>query len=199
MLQSDISIKVVISPPSDISWSASIKFLERSSCDASNNCLNFSGFSISGVIPPKRLFDRYNELPPKRNSPSLIHTCNKVESFVESSGVTDFLKSETLEKEDIFNKVKKLSKHFQDGLHSLKDLECVDSIRNYGLLGGIDISMRDKPGKAGFNVYKKCYDAGVNIKPTGDALIIAPPFICERKHIDEIIEKIRTGIKNHIS
>ena len=41
--------------------------------------------------------------------------------------------------------------------------------------------MRDKPGKAGFNVYKKCYDAGVNIKPTGDALIIAPPFVCEKK------------------
>ena len=73
------------------------------SCDASNNCLNFSGSSISGAAPPKRLFDRYNELPPKRNSPSLIHTCNKVESFVESSGVTDFLKSETLEKEDIFS------------------------------------------------------------------------------------------------
>ena len=103
------------------------------------------------------------------------------------------------EKEDIFNRVKKMSNYFEEGLHSLKDLSCVDSIRNYGLLGGIDISMRDKPGKAGFNVYKKCYDAGVNIKPTGDALIIAPPFICERKHIDEIIEKIRTGIKNHIS
>ena len=44
-------------------------------------------------------------------------------------------------------------------------------------LGGVDISMRDKPGKAGFNVYKKCYDSGVNIKPTGDALIIAPPFV----------------------
>ena len=101
------------------------------------------------------------------------------------------------EKEDIFNRVKKLSNYFQEGLHSLKDLNCIESIRNYGLLGGIDISMRDKPGKAGFNVYKKCYDAGVNIKPTGDALIIAPPFICDKKNIDEIIEKLRVGIKNY--
>ena len=102
------------------------------------------------------------------------------------------------EKEDIFNRVKQLSKYFEDGLHSLKDLSCIDSVRNYGLLGGIDISMRDKPGKAGFNVYKKCYDAGVNIKPTGDALIIAPPFVCEKKDIDEIIEKMRVGISNHL-
>ena len=101
------------------------------------------------------------------------------------------------EKEDIFNRVKKLSKYFEDGLHSLKDLSCIDSIRNYGLLVGIDISMRDKPGKAGFSVYKKCYDSGVNIKPTGDALIIAPPFVCEKKDIDEIIEKMRNGIKTH--
>ena len=43
--------------------------------------------------------------------------------------------------------------------------------------------MRDKPGKAGFNVYKKCYDAGVNIKPTGDALIIAPHFLFVKREI----------------
>ena len=93
------------------------------------------------------------------------------------------------EQEDIFNKVKKLSSYFEEGLHSLKDLSCVDSIRNYGLLGGIDISLRDKPGKAGFDVYKKCYDAGVNIKPTGDALIIAPPFICEKKILMRLLIK----------
>ena len=42
------------------------------------------------------------------------------------------------------------------------------------------------------------YDAGVNIKPTGDALIIAPPFVCDKRDIDEIIEKMRLGISSHI-
>ena len=32
---------------------------------------------------------------------------------------------------------------------------------------------------------------------TGDCLIIAPQFICEEKHIDEIIDKLRTGITNY--
>ena len=115
-----------------------------------------------------------------------------------ANGLNTIAVQKIFEKEDIFYRVKKLSKYFEEGLHSLEDLSCVDSIRNYGLLGGIDISMRDKPGKAGFNVYKKCYEAGVNIKPTGDALIIAPPFICEKKDIDEIIDKMRKGISNHI-
>ena len=65
------------------------------------------------------------------------------------------------------------------------------------MIGGIEIKMKDKPGKAGYQVFKHCYDAGVNFKNTGDNLIIAPQFICEKKHIDEIIEKLRTGISNY--
>ena len=101
------------------------------------------------------------------------------------------------EKEDIFNRAKNLSSYFLDGLFSLKDIDCVENIRGYGLMGGIDIKQSDKPGKAGFQVYKKCYEAGVNFKATGDCLIIAPPFVCEKKHIDEIIDKLRKGISSY--
>ena len=91
-----------------------------------------------------------------------------------------------------------MSSYFQDGLHSLKDLDCVESIRGYGMMGGIDIRNKDKPGKAGFQVYKSCYDNGVNFKATADALILAPPFICEKKHIDEIFEKLRKGLTQYM-
>ena len=105
---------------------------------------------------------------------------------------------EIFEKEDIFKRAKELSPYFQKGIFSLKDLDCVENIRSYGMMAGIDIKMKDKPGKAGFQVFKHCYDAGVNFKATGDCLIIAPQFICEKKHIDEIIEKLRTGISNYM-
>jgi beta-alanine--pyruvate transaminase len=98
------------------------------------------------------------------------------------------------EKEDIFNRVKEMSPYFQDSLHSLRDLDCIESIRGYGMMGGIDIRKKEKPGKAGFQVYKACYANGVNFKATADALILAPPFICEKKHIDEIFDKLRKGI-----
>ena len=86
---------------------------------------------------------------------------------------------------------------FLDGLFSLKDLDAIANIRGYGMMGGIDIKPKDKPGKAGFQCFKACYDAGVNFKATGDTLIIAPQFVCEKKHIDEIIEKLRVGISNY--
>ena len=90
-----------------------------------------------------------------------------------------------------------MSPYFQEGLMSLKDLEAIDNIRGYGMMGGIDIKMDKKPGAAGFTTFKHCYEAGVNFKATGDCLIIAPMFISEKKHIDEIIEKLRTGISNY--
>ena len=102
------------------------------------------------------------------------------------------------EKENIFKRVKEMSPYFQDALHSLKDLDCVESIRGYGMMGGIDIRMRDKPGKAGFQIYKACYANGVNFKATADALVLAPPYICEKKHIDEIFDKLRKGITQYM-
>jgi len=102
------------------------------------------------------------------------------------------------EKEDIFKRVKEMSPYFQEGLHSLRDLECIESIRGYGMMGGIDIKMKDRPGKAGFQIYKSCYENGVNFKATGDALVLAPPFISEKKHIDEIFDKIRKGITQYM-
>ena len=101
------------------------------------------------------------------------------------------------EKDDIFNRAKNLAPYFQQGLFSLQDLESVDNIRGYGMMGGIDMKLNTKPGKAGYETFKACYEAGVNFKATGDCLIIAPQFICEEKHIDEIIDKLRTGITNY--
>ena len=104
---------------------------------------------------------------------------------------------EIFEKDDIFNRVKDLAPYFQKGIFSLKDLESIDNIRGYGLMAGIDIKLNTKPGKAGFECFKACYEAGVNFKATGDCLLIAPMFISEKKHIDEIIDKLRAGISNY--
>jgi len=101
------------------------------------------------------------------------------------------------EKEDIFNRVKGMVSYFQESIFSLKDLDSVANIRGQGLMAGIDMKLNTKPGKAGFETFKSCYEAGVNFKATGDCLIIAPQFICEKKHIDEIIDKLRTGITNY--
>jgi len=101
------------------------------------------------------------------------------------------------EKEDIFNRIKELAPYFQKGIFSLKDLDVIENIRGYGMMAGIDMKIDQKPGKAGFTCFKHCYENGINFKATGDCLIIAPMYISEKKHIDEIIDKLRTGITSY--
>ena len=82
-------------------------------------------------------------------------------------------------------------------LKQLKDIDGIADIRGYGTMGGIDIKVDERPGKAGYSCFKKLFEAGLSLKATGDCLIVAPPFVCEEHHIDEIIEKLRTGITNY--
>ncbi len=103
-----------------------------------------------------------------------------------------------IEKENLFQRSKDMSPYFLDGLFSLKDIDVITDIRGYGMLGGIDIRFDERPGKAGYTCFKKLFEAGLSLKATADCLIVAPPFICEKEHIDEIIEKLRAGITNYM-
>ena len=50
------------------------------------------------------------------------------------------------------------------------------------------------PGARGHALQKKLYDQGLHLKRTGDSLIVAPAFIAEKKHVDEIAGKLRDAI-----
>ena len=100
-------------------------------------------------------------------------------------------------KESLVQRSKDMTPYFLDGLFSLKDIDIITDIRGYGMLGGIDIRIDERPGKAGYACFKKLFEAGLSLKATGDCLIVAPPFISEKSHIDEIIEKLRKGITSY--
>tara|TARA_B100001123_G_scaffold251227_1_gene280384 strand:+ start:663 stop:2009 length:1347 start_codon:yes stop_codon:yes gene_type:complete len=156
--------------------------------------------TTNGIVPmgavacKEEIYDAVMESSPK-GTIELFH--GYTYSGIPVSVAAALAVQDIFEKEDIFNRAKEMSTYFQESLFSLKDIDAVENIRGYGMMGGIDIKMDQKPGKAGFTCFTHCYDAGVNFKATGDCLIIAPQFICEKKHIDEIIEKLRTGILNY--
>lgn len=101
------------------------------------------------------------------------------------------------EKDKLIERAAEMSPYFLDGLFSLKDIDSIVDIRGYGMLGGIDIKMDKKPGKSGYAIFKKLFETGLSLKATTDCLLVAPPFIAEKSHIDEIIEKLRSGITNY--
>ena len=118
-------------------------------------------------------------------------------SAIPCSVAAGLAMQDIFEKEDLFNRAKEMSPYFLDGLFSLKDIEGITDIRGYGMMGGIDIRMDERLGKAGYACFKSLFASGLSLKATGDCLIVAPPFISEKKHIDEMIEKLRIGITNY--
>lgn len=98
-------------------------------------------------------------------------------------------------KERLIERAAAMSPKFIEAVHSLQDCPIVTDIRSIGFMAAVDVAMDGAPGARGHEAQKRLYDAGLNLKSTGDALIIAPPMVCEDKHLDEIITKLRAVLK----
>ncbi len=95
------------------------------------------------------------------------------------------------EKEGLFARAAQLTDYFLDAIFALSDLPVITDIRGYGLLSGIDLKPESQPGVKGLGAQKALFKSGLNLKATGDSLLIAPPLISEESHIDEMCEKLR--------
>ena len=95
------------------------------------------------------------------------------------------------EKEGLFERAAEMSPYFLDAVYSLKGIPAVTDIRGYGMLAGIDLAMDGRPGARGYDATKRLFAAGLHVKFTGDAGIVAPPFVAEKSHIDQMIDILR--------
>jgi len=99
---------------------------------------------------------------------------------------------EIFRKEKLIERAAEMSDYFLDGVFSMKDIPGLVDIRGVGMMAAIELKANQTPGARGHAAQKALYDAGVNLKATGDSIIMGPPFIAEKHHIDEIMEKVRT-------
>jgi beta-alanine--pyruvate transaminase len=95
----------------------------------------------------------------------------------------------------LFERGRALSPYFQDAVFSLADLPVVTDVRGYGMMAGIDIAADGTPGARGHRFQKKLFDNGLHLKATGDCVIVAPPLIAEKAHVDRIVEILRQTLE----
>ena len=98
--------------------------------------------------------------------------------------------------EDLFARGRALSPYFLDAIFSLKDVPVVADLRGYGMLAGIDMHPDGTPGARGHVFQKRLFDNGLHLKATGDCVIVAPPLIAERAHVDTMVEILRKTLKS---
>jgi len=95
------------------------------------------------------------------------------------------------ESESIFERSAALEDYFLDAIWTLQDHPLVADIRGIGLMAGVEVHSDGVPGRRGGQMQKDMFWNGLHVKWTGDNAIVAPAFVAERKHVDEIVDKFR--------
>ena len=98
--------------------------------------------------------------------------------------------------ENLFEKAITLGEYWENALHSLKGLANVIDIRNFGLIGAIELAPRDNaPGTRGYEVFTRCFhDLDLMVRCSGDVIALSPPLILEKEHIDRIAQALAQAI-----
>jgi len=104
---------------------------------------------------------------------------------------------DTYEEEGLFEKAIELGDYWELGMHSLRGLPNVIDIRNFGLIGAVELAPREGAvGARGFEVFTRCFhDHDLLIRTTGDVIALSPPLILQRVHIDQIVERLGAAIR----
>ena len=99
--------------------------------------------------------------------------------------------------DDLFNRALSLEDTFADALHSLKDEPYVIDIRNYGLIGAVELTpIEGKPTARAMSIFRECYDQGLIIRTTGDTVAFSPPLIVKESQIEQTVEIIRATLRS---
>ncbi|MCG5073416.1 aspartate aminotransferase family protein [Paraburkholderia tagetis] len=95
-------------------------------------------------------------------------------------------------REGLFERAHNLAPKFEAAAHALRDAKHVKDVRNLGLVAGIELESRDSaPGARAYEVFVKCFEAGVLIRFTGDILAFSPPLIVSEEEIERLFGTVR--------
>ena len=101
--------------------------------------------------------------------------------------------------ENLFARAGEMGKVLGDAMHSaFKGLPNVIGIRTLGLAGAVELSpIVGVPGKRAFDIFMECFHNGIMFRPAGETLVLAPPYIVEKSHIDQLVSTLAAAIKKH--
>ncbi len=92
--------------------------------------------------------------------------------------------------------------HLARRLEGLRDLPWVGDVRQAGFMVGIEL-VRDKATREEFPVrervgHRVCLAArkrGVLIRPLGNVVVLMPPLAMETRHLDRLVDAVRSGVE----
>ena len=101
-----------------------------------------------------------------------------------------------LERENSFEQVASMAPKLEKAIHSLKGIEHIVDIRNYGSAAGLTLaSLPGEPAKRPFLAAMKCWEKGFYVRYGGDTLQLGLPFATSDEQIDSVVNAIGESLK----
>jgi beta-alanine--pyruvate transaminase len=98
--------------------------------------------------------------------------------------------------EGLFERARSLEATFEDALHSLRGEPHVIDVRNFGLIGAVELEpLEGQPTARAMTIFRDCLEKGVIVRTTGDTLAFSPPLIINEAQIDEVVECVRGALQ----
>ena len=100
------------------------------------------------------------------------------------------------EEEGLFENARKLAPVLEEEIHQIKGAKHVIDIRNFGLLGAVELNpIEGKPTARALSVFRECYDRGVLIRTTGDTIAMCPPFIATADDVRKVVNTVKESLE----
>ncbi|MCW5695971.1 MAG: aspartate aminotransferase family protein [Bauldia sp.] len=146
---------------------------------------------MGAVIVRKEIYDAFMQGP--EHLPELFH--GYTYSGNPMAAATALATLDTYEEEGLLTRAKDLAPAFEAALHGLKGLPNVIDIRNYGLVGAVELAPRPgAPGRRAFDVFLKAYELGLLVRATGDTIALSPPLIISEAEIGRLADLLGQAI-----
>jgi beta-alanine--pyruvate transaminase len=154
--------------------------------------INNAAIPMGAVIADKKIYDTF--LDGTKTGVEFFH--GYTYSAHPMAVAAALAAQQVYKQEDVYARVSKTAKYFEDAIHSLKGSPHLTDIRNIGLAAGLTIAQRDgKIGARAYDVFLKTYENGVGVRPNGDTIAIAPILVSEEKDLDPIVDALSKALK----
>ena len=96
------------------------------------------------------------------------------------------------QEEDIAMQVADLEPQFEAAIHSMCDAPHVIDVRNFGLMGAIEMTPREgSPGARGMEALMRCFESGLMIRNAMDTLQFAPFLVSTPELFEQTFDTVR--------
>ncbi len=147
---------------------------------------------MGGVVVDKKIYDAFMQGP--ESAIEFFHGYTYSGHPVAAAAGLATL--DVYRDEKLFARTAELAPHWENAMHALKGLPHVADIRNFGLIGAVELEpVAGKPGARGFDTFLHCFEKNVLIRAAGDIMVLSPPLIISKEQIDEIFGTLADALK----